>query len=154
MKFPAKSAVGLAILLWSIQDAIFWRTWFDGRSWNSSAELYQFWHQAFLVGLIVTGLLYFRGAMALWFAGATWTIANSGFPDLLYYWLDLKSVPTTLPWLDQTHPLVLFHPATASNVMQSSADWIAIWIVLAQLYYLVEKSINRDAERVVIGGGL
>lgn len=122
---PFAAMVG-AILLWSIQDAIIWRGWFDGRPWSRTVDLYGFWHQAFLVALIVAGLLFLRGIYALWFAASTWVLSNSGLPDVLYYWLALKRIPMTLPWLDQTHPLVLFHPSTPASVLASSAIWLLL----------------------------
>lgn len=139
----ALAAVFGVILLWSALDAVIWRGWFDGRPWTSADEMYQFWHQAFLVLLIVIGMALLQGRWALWFAAATWTLSNSGLPDVLYYWLALKRIPATLPWLDQTHPLVLFHPATSASVLASSA----IWLLLLSLP-LVVLLLNQFRKRI------
>jgi hypothetical protein len=143
-----------AILVWSIQDAIVWRNWFEGRpELFQSAELYQFWHQATLVALLIAGMLWVSGrAWQLWFAGATWILANSGLPDVLYYWLALQPIPKKLPWLDITHPLVLGHPATSWTVVGSSILWldaaIAAGLVLTTLLGLVGFRKSRIRQEV------
>lgn len=153
-------ATTLAILLWSAQDAIIWRGWFDGRPWSRTVDVYQFWHQALLVALIVVGMALLRGKWAVWFAGATWVLANSGLPDVLYYWLALRPLPENWPWLDAVHPLVIGHPATTGSVLLSSAIWLAVALAsaamfrLAELNHLVKEAVDRDVERVVVGGGL
>lgn len=160
----ALAATVTAILLWSLQDAIIWRGWFDGRPWSRAIDTYEFWHQAFLVGLIVAGLLVLRGWYAIWFAISTWTLSNSGLPDVLYYWMALKPLPQNMPWMDQTHPLVIGHPATAGSVLISSALWLGLWLavlLIPSAWRLlsrgkddVEKLIHRNVEGVGIGSGL
>lgn len=157
MRRKALVAVTAAILLWSIQDAIIWRGWFDGRPWSAADDLYQFWHQALLVLLIVVGMALLRGVWAVWFAASTWVLANSGLPDVLYYWLALKRIPETLPWLDQTHPLVLVHPSTAASVLVSSALWLVVCLLATLLVHQenpVKELVNRQRRGVGVRSSL
>jgi hypothetical protein len=119
--------VASVIVLWSIQDILVWQRLFEARSLWQFQDAYQFWHQAFLVLLFAAGATQLRGRWIVYAAAATWTFANSGLADVLYYWLDFKLIPRNLPWLDSLHPLVLFHPATSASVLASAAAWLALW---------------------------
>ena len=154
-------AVGAAILLWSVQDILIWQRIFEARHLWQYDGMYQFWHYAFLIGILVVGSAWLTRWQAIWFAAATWTLANSGLADVLYYWLDRKPIPETLPWLDTLHPLIFFHPATTSTVLMSSLFWVGFWLLtvptidgLAHLNDLVKELIHRDREGVIVGRGL
>lgn len=146
--------VALALTLWVAQDILVWERIFEARKLYQYDPIYQFWHYAFLVAMLVGGALWLRGAAGAVFAAASWTLANSGLADVLYYWLSLRQIPETLPWLDAVHPLVWFHPATTTSVIASSLIWIGIWLALAYLENVVKKLVHRDVEGVIVGGRL
>lgn len=120
-------AVVVGLMTWVVQDVAIWGRFFDGRPWSPAADQYQYWHQAFLFLLIVVGMAWVSRWWGIWFAVALWVLANSGPADVLYYWVGGEVIPQNLPWLDTLHPFVLFHPATASSVVLSSAIWTALF---------------------------
>jgi hypothetical protein len=125
----AIAAVSVALVAWSIQDILLWQRIFEANGLYQYDLQYQYWHQAFLILLIVLGAAWLHDKWGLWFALATWTLANSGLADVLYYWLDGRAIPQTLPWLDSLHPLLLFHPSTNVSVVASSAVWVGFWVL-------------------------
>lgn len=120
-------ATAATLLIWSVQDILIWQRFFEGRPWTANADWYQYWHQTFFLLLIVLGCVWIRSPWALWFALASWTLANGGLADILYYLLALRPIPAALPWLDTLHPLILFHPATTGSVLTSVAVWVIFW---------------------------
>jgi hypothetical protein len=119
------------ILAWSIQDIFVWQRWFEARDLYQFDTEYQYWHSAFLLVSIAAGCAWLKGWRGLMFAVATWTLANSGLADVLYYWLDFRNIPENLPWLNTLHPLVIGHPATRDSVVVSSLIWISFWLGVA-----------------------
>lgn len=55
-------------------------------------------------------------------------LAFSGLEDVLYYVMDGKSVPATLPWLN-SNPLI-FKPVTINNLVGSVLFWVVFVIAL------------------------
>jgi hypothetical protein len=122
-------AVAITLSAWIIQDILIWQRLFEARHlWQFDAQ-YQYWHQAFFLLLIALVASQLRFLWSLWFVSVTWTLANSGLADILYYWFDFKSIPENLPWLDNLHPLILFHPATSRSVVASACLWLIFWII-------------------------
>jgi hypothetical protein len=129
----AALAVAFALLLWTAQDIGVWYLFIERRGLDHDPTIgavYQQLHELVLLALVVAGVLTLRARpwLAAWFAGATWTLAYSGLADILYYWLALRPLPGTFPWLDGwSHILVIGHPATGASLLASSALWAAVW---------------------------
>ena len=133
MRIRASAAVGISLLTWVGSDILIWQRIFEAHVLKQFDPLYQAGHFAVLAGLIVLGaLLVWHPIWSAWYAVTTYVIAHSGAADVLYYWLDGRAVPPTLPWLDVAHPLILFHPVTAAGAETSSLVWIvqAGWAML------------------------
>ena len=142
------AALGLALLavvFWSWQDILLWQRIFETNElWQFDSLYHRGWPVA-LYGFILFGALVFivthKYLTAATFAVLTWLLANSGLADILYYLLDGRSIPASLPWLDEPgHPLFLFHPVTSLNIWWSPLLWIAflvaIWGMLDLLNFL------------------
>ena len=56
-------------------------------------------------------------------------MAHSGLEDVLYYLIQLKPIPTELPWLDHA-PLVLFSPVDSVSLFASVALWLLFWALV------------------------
>jgi hypothetical protein len=125
----AVAFAGLVVIIWSIQDIVVWQRFFEARGLWQFNDQYQFWHQAFLILLIAVGASQLRGRSVLLVVAATWTLAYGGLADVLYYLLDLKPIPTTLPWLDHGwNQFVLLHPVTTTNLLLSTLAWMGLWV--------------------------
>jgi hypothetical protein len=68
--------------------------------------------------------------------------AFSGLEDILYYLLDGKSMPATLPWLDG-NPMILH--VSRAGVIGSVSLWLTVLIVL----YLVLYQWRRKTQPTV-----
>ncbi|MFI5283544.1 MAG: hypothetical protein ACHQ0J_10530 [Candidatus Dormibacterales bacterium] len=123
-------ALAVGLLFYALSDILLWQRIFEsnGHEFYRFDAQYQTGRQAVLLGMIGLGvvLLWDAGAWALWYAAAFYALAFSGLEDVLYYWLDGRSLPAVLPWLEDNR-LVLFHPVTSWSLLASSALWIALW---------------------------
>jgi len=143
--------VAIAVVAWSVQDAVVWRL-LSGR-WRFDHDpvhgaIYQVVHQDVLVAFIAIGAIWLARSYwhAAWFVAATWTLCYGGLSDALYYWIALQPIPETLPWLDDPgHIVVLFHPATTGSILLSSAVWVTIWTVALLLGNLTCRAASRWA---------
>ena len=130
-----RAVVALAVALgfYVLSDILLWQRIFEANKlWAFDAD-YQTGHVAVLVGMIGMGavLLLDSGVWALWFGGALYTMAFGGGADVLYYWLDGRSIPDVLPWLDGSR-LIFVRPAggnvTSADLLASTAFWIGVWV--------------------------
>src|SRR5215469_11953857 len=107
MRWQAVAAVGLGLVCYALVDILIWQRIFE------ASGLYRFDHEyhagylALLGGMVVLGmvLLLPHGLWALWYGLAFLTLAFSGLEDALYYVLDGRSIPASLPWLE-ADPLI------------------------------------------------
>ena len=126
-------ALFVALGFYALSDILLWQRIFEANSLSMFDAQYQTGHVAILIGLIGTGavLLWDAGAWALWFGGALYTTAFGGVADVLYYWLDGRSVPAVLPWLDRSR-LVFIRPlggdVTCVELLASAAFWLGLWL--------------------------
>lgn len=149
MKAPLAVAVGLLGL--SVSDALIWGHIFEADHMNHIASLDRVYHVgylAMLACLIGVGMIAFWNWWSLWYAAALGTLAESGLEDTLYYWLDRRPLPATLPWLDLQHPLILFHPVTHDRLLLSVGIWLSFWA--ATLFALVFRRIGRRRRRSAV----
>ena len=63
-------------------------------------------------------------------------MAFGGVEDILYYWLDGKSIPAIMPWLDRSR-LIFVRPVagdvTRAELLASAAFWLAFWLTVMVL---------------------
>jgi hypothetical protein len=132
--------VVVALLVYTTIDIWIWGYIFENESryqtvLADSVLRYQWSWQLVLAGLIAVG------TMALWpeklkaflFAFATLTLAHSGVEDIFYYWLNLKAVPTSLPWLDHSYLIFCIRPVTDVGLFLSAFIWIGFWATVIWL---------------------
>jgi hypothetical protein len=122
-------ALGVGLVFYALSDILLWQRIFEANHlWQYDAQ-YQTGHVAILVALIGTGmvLLWNAGWWAVWYGLAFYTLAFGGLADVMYYWLDGRSIPAALPWLEANH-LILFHPVTTATLVLSAGAWIAVWL--------------------------
>lgn len=113
---------------------LLWQQIFEANDLFQFDRQYQSGHVATLVALIGVAviLLWDARAWALWYTAAFYTLAMGGFCDVLYYWLDYRSIPAAMPWLND-NPLVLFKPAGGGGLVASAAIWLVVWTVILLL---------------------
>jgi hypothetical protein len=131
--------VGLTIYVAS--DILFWQRIFESHALFQFDAQYQAGHLVVLAGMIALGivLLWNTKLWALWYAAAFFTLAYSGLADVLYYWMDGKAIPNLCPWLDTSHPLILFHPAGGWTLVASTLIWIGFWAFTLFVPHLLRR---------------
>lgn len=144
------------LFFYALSDVLLWQRIFEAHDMFQWDAQYQSGHIATLVALIAVGmiLLYDTGIYALWWAGAFYTLAFGGFCDTLYYWIDHRAIPNSLPWLD-SNPFVLFKPAGGWGLVWSSAIWLVVWIGALWSGPIAERLVRvaRSHDRHVIDQG-
>lgn len=136
-------AVIIVILSYTLVDIMIWQRIFETNRMNNFASLY---HPGWAVMLACDSAL---GAIllvpdwrsVLFYLGSVYALAFSGLEDVLYYWLDGRSIPSWLPWLD-ANPLILFKPVTSTHLLASVSIWVGIWILVLVLFWQWQRVSN------------
>lgn len=136
-------AAGLLLYAWS--DIMLWQRIFEGHDLFQFEYQYQSGHASTLVGFIAIGMILLLDLKwwALWYGAAFYTLAFSGLEDVLYYWMDGKQLPATLPWLDGGNPLILFHPSTSTSLLASTLVWLAFWLGTLGIIRVAQRAGSR-----------
>lgn len=141
-------ALGVALFFYAKVDILIWQRIFEAHDLVPlGIGVYHWgWLQS-LFGFMILGALgcFPNIRRMILFPISLYLLAYSGIEDILYYWLDGKSVPPSLPWLNES-PLVL-KPATASTVFISAAFWLAIVFLLYVTGAYLEKQIRKIRTR-------
>lgn len=98
------------------------------------------WYLALLGFVLILGVAY--RSIALPLGVLLWS--SNGGEDALYYWLQLRAVPSRLPWLDG-HVLI-WQPPTDVSVI---AGFVVGLVVLAGAVVLEERIVRRFQSRVL-----
>jgi hypothetical protein len=129
------AALVAALGFYALSDILLWQRIFEANRLWVFDDQYQTGHVVMLVALMAVGglLLLDAGLWALWYLGALYTTAFGGAADVLYYWLDGRSIPGVLPWLDRSR-LIFIRPidgeVTSVELLVSAAFWMALWLGL------------------------
>jgi hypothetical protein len=150
MRRKVAGAVVGALVFYALSDILLWQRIFEQHGMYQFDGQYQTGHVCVLVGLIAIGvvLLYDAGLWAIWYGLAVYSLAYSGLEDVLYYLLDLRPVPSVLPWLNQ-NPYILFKPVTQLGLLASTAIWSIMWVLALALVPHTWRHVARRAARVV-----
>ncbi len=142
-KFRPLLAALNGVLFFTITDILIWQRIFEANRLLQYADLYHAGWFLSLAGYAALGVI----AMAdhwkecLYFLTALIIGANSGLEDVLYYVLDRKPMPASLPWLDG-NPLIL--QSSRAGVIGSSLFWLAVLIVLFAVLFLWNRKPSRS----------
>lgn len=139
----------VSIFFFAMMDILIWQRIFEAKNLIEVGigTFHWGWTMA-LFGFISLG---FIALLPTWKASLVYAVslpllAFSGLEDILYYWLDGKSLPTTLPWLNGFN-IILFKPVTAENIILSALIWI-IFVVLFIWFTLYRKTKSTNFLRL------
>lgn len=123
-------AVVTALVFYALADIMLWQRIFESHKLDYYAYLYHPGWYVMLVGEIVLGalLLIPNWRAMLFYVSALTLLAMSGLEDVLYYWLDGRSIPFWLPWLN-VNPVIVFKPVTSTNLLLSVALWVGVCLI-------------------------
>jgi len=132
-------AVTLALLFYSVTDILVWQRIFEHYRLVEYADMYHTGWFVSLAGYATIGLILLWGKWkdCLYYLVSLAIGAFSGLEDVLYYVLDGRPLPATLPWLDN-NPMIA--SGSRSGLLASVFFWISLLIVFyIALYWLKRK---------------
>ena len=138
------SALAVAMFFYAKMDILIWQRIFE------THELIEFgigvyhwgWFQS-LIGFMLLGVMicYPNLRRMISFPLFLSILAFSGLEDILYYWLDGKSIPAELPWLN-ANPLIM-KPVTEKSLLLSAGFWLLVLAALDSLGEFLESRSCR-----------
>ena len=126
---PILAAV-VALLFYTIADILIWQRIFEANQLSEYADTYHSGWFLSLAGYATMGVILMWGNWkdCIFFLISLFIGAFSGLEDVLYYVLDRKPIPESLPWLS-SNPMI--YQDSRIGVILSILFWLG---VLANLY--------------------
>jgi hypothetical protein len=149
-KYRPVLATATALLFYTFADILIWQRIFETNQMVHYANIYHTGWLVSLAGYAILGVIFMWGAWkdCLFYLVALFVGAFSGLEDVLYYKLDGKSMPESLPWLEG-NPMI-FH-ASREGVIWSVLFWLVALVLLYFLLYQwrveARKSLSNVSER-------
>jgi hypothetical protein len=151
-KYRPVLAAAMALLFYTFADILIWQRIFETNQMVQYANIYHTGWFVSLAGYAILGIVFMWGAWkdCLYYLVALFVGAFSGLEDMLYYILDGKSMPESLPWLEGN--LMIFH------VSREGVIWsVSLWLVALVLLYLLlyqwqmkaRKSFSNESDSVL-----
>ena len=130
---PILAAV-LALLFYTFADILIWQRIFETNQMVQYADIYHTGWFVSLAGYAILGVVLMWDAWrdVVYFLISLFVGAFSGLEDVLYYILDRKPMPDTLPWLEG-NPMILH--VSRLGVIGSVIFWLIALIVLYLVLY-------------------
>src|SRR5215204_247419 len=132
----------IALFFYTLTDIIIWQRIFEANNMVEYAHAYHTGWFISLAGYATIGILLMWGSWkdCLYFLSALCVGAFSGFEDILYYILDGKPIPESLPWL-ANHPMI--YESSRMGLIGSVLFWL---IALIILYIVLYRSQNKQLQ--------
>ncbi len=132
-------AVALALFFYTVTDILVWQRIFEYHRLVEYADMYHTGWFVSLAGYATIGLVLLWGQWkdCVYYLVSLAIGAFSGLEDVLYYVLDGRQLPASLPWLG-SNPMI--GSVSRSGVLMSVFFWLAILLLLyVGLYWLERK---------------
>jgi hypothetical protein len=133
----------IALLFYTLTDIIIWQRIFEANNMVEYAHAYHAGWFLSLAGYASIGVLLMWGAWrdCLYFLSALFVGAFSGLEDVLYYLLDKKPIPESLPWL-ANNPMI--YQSSRMGLIGSVLLWLTILIILYSVLYRSQNNQQRS----------
>lgn len=134
-KYRPIFAALIALLFYTVTDILIWQRVFEANDLTQHASTYHTGWFVTLAGYGLLGILLMWGAWKdiFFFLVSLFVLAFSGLEDVLYYILDGKPMPDSLPWLD-SNPMI--YEVSRIGVISSVLFWITALAVLYVVLYV------------------
>ena len=132
-------AVTLALMFYTVTDILVWQRIFEYHRLVEYADMYHTGWFVSLAGYATIGVVLLWGQWkdCLYYEVSLLIGAFSGLEDVLYYVLDGRAMPASLPWLG-SNPMI--GSVSRSGVITSVFFWLAIIVLLyVGLYWMENK---------------
>ncbi len=137
-------AVALALFFYTVTDILVWQRIFEFHRLVEYADMYHTGWFVSLAGYATIGLVLLWGQWkdCLYYEVSLAIGAFSGLEDVLYYVLDGRQMPASLPWLG-SNPMI--GSVSRSGVLTSVFFWLAIILLLYVGLYWMERKPHTDS---------
>jgi hypothetical protein len=131
-------AVTLALLFYTVTDILVWQRIFEHYRLVEYADMYHTGWFVSLAGYATIGLVLLWGKWkdCIYYLVSLAVGAFSGLEDVLYYALDHRDMPASLPWLSR-NPMIA--STTRSGVVTSVFIWLALLLILYVVLFWAER---------------
>ncbi len=130
----------IALFFYTLTDITIWQRIFEANNMVEYAPAYHTGWFISLAGYATIGILLMWGAWkdCFYFLSALFIGAFSGLEDILYYLLDRKPIPVSLPWL-ANNPMI--YQGSRVGLIGSVMFWLTTLIIL---YIVLYRSQNNQ----------
>ncbi len=142
MKLRPLLAAAVGIVCYAVTDIMIWQRIFEANQMVRYAGSYHAGWAVSLAGYATVGviLLWERWKDCLYFVAALAIGAFSGLEDVLYYVLDGKPIPSSLPWLGN-NPLI--YDSSRTGLITSVLFWTLALVALYVVLFLWHRSSRQ-----------
>jgi len=137
-KFRPIFAALIAIFFYSVTDILVWQRVFETNELVKYANMYHTGWFVSLAGYATIGVLLMWDAWkeCIYFLLALFVGAFSGLEDVLYYILDKRPMPESLPWL-RYNPMI--YTSSRTGVISSVVFWQGALVILYIMLFIWQK---------------
>ena len=148
-KYRPVIAAALALTFYTFADILIWQRIFETNQMVQYANIYHTGWFVSLAGYAILGLVLMWGDWkdCVYFLISLFVGAFSGLEDILYYLLDGKPMPDTLPWLD-ANPMILH--VSRAGVIGSVSLWLTALFVLYLVLYQWRRKRQQSLKEETI----
>jgi len=138
-KYRSIIATVVAMLFYTTTDILIWQRIFETNQMIEHADMYHTGWFVSLAGYAMIGLILMWGAWkdCVYYVLSLTVCAFSGLEDVLYYLMDGKPIPESLPWLD---PNPMIYDTSRIGLVVS----VVFWIGMLGVAYFVMYEWKRE----------
>ncbi len=128
-KYRPILAALIALFFYTLTDIIIWQRIFEANNMSEYADTYHSGWFMSLAGYAIIGVLLMWGEWkdCLYYLSVLLVGAFSGLEDMLYYLLDRKPIPESLPWLGN-NPMI--YESSRLGLIASVFFWLTALVTL------------------------
>jgi hypothetical protein len=143
-KYRPVFAAALALIFYTFADILIWQRIFETNQMVQYANIYHTGWFVSLAGYAILGIVFMWGAWkdCAYYLISLFVGAFSGLEDILYYILDGKPMPESLPWLDG-NPMI-FH-VSREGVIGSVSLWLMALVILYVVLYQWRRKTKQES---------
>ena len=136
----------IAIFFYSVTDILVWQRVFETNELVKYANTYHTGWFVSLAGYATIGIILMWDAWkeCIYFLLALFVGAFSGLEDVLYYVLDKRPMPESLPWL-KDNPMI--YTSSRSGVISSIVFWLGTLVILYIVLFIWQKRPMQETSR-------
>lgn len=143
-KYRPIIAAAMALIFYTFADILIWQRIFETNQMIEYARIYHTGWFVSLAGYAVLGLVLLWDSWkdCVYYLSSLFVGAFCGLEDVLYYLLDGKTMPDSLPWL-AGNPMIY-------HVSRTGVIWsVVFWMLALVVFYIVLYQWRRPTAKII-----